>query len=605
MKNIKSIIISVLIVCSIITFSLTINGCGNGDKKVSTTDLEDASVGKADTTSAVNGDWLIIRELADAEKLNPIVTNDASASEIDSYIFENLNNLDQETFELIPMIAEIPTVSDDHLSYTYKIKKNVTFSDGHPLTGEDVVFTMKAIKNPLADDAALRNYFEYVIRVDLVNGDPYTVKFTMSKPYWRALYSNGLVQVCPKHILDPQGLTDKISWEELVDFKTAEKDPNVKTFADFLNSQEVSRESKYVVGTGPYVLESWKTGQAVTLKRNPVYWDKAHTPAYTDKIIFKTIQDNSASVVSAKNKEVDAMYVVAPIDFYKNLANAEEFDLVKAKPSEPTYTYLAWNEVNPLFQDNKVRMALSYCVDRKTIIDKILYGDAVPIQSHVYFKNKKLLNSDLPEIPFDIEKAKQLLAEAGWKDSDGDGVLDKVVNGKKMDFKFTFLTIPNPVRQQILLVVIDALKKVGIQAELQQIEWSVYLDKTKKHEFDATYSAWQLGVAPEDPYQIWHSSQSEGEGSNYISFKNPQSDSLIEAYRNEFDEAKRIDILKKWQKLLYDQQPYTFLWSSKSRYVYNKRFKNARWYSKSPSPTYNEWWVPKNLQKYTQNSQAD
>jgi ABC-type transport system substrate-binding protein len=112
--------------------------------------------------------------------------------------------------------------------------------------------------------------------------------------------------------------------------------------------------------------------------------------------------------------------------------------------------------------------------------------------------------------------------------------------------------------------------------------------------------AWTSSVLPPDPYQIWHSSQAEGEGSNFISFKNQRSDSLIELYRNEFDENKRIEIIKQWQKLIYDEQPYTFLWSTKARYVFSDRFKNARWYNKQPSPKFNEWWVPKATQKYTQ-----
>ncbi|MFI5144659.1 MAG: ABC transporter substrate-binding protein [Ignavibacteria bacterium] len=595
--------LSSILVLSFITI-LGLSSCGKNNKTTGDEKkLDDQSLAKVDTSGAVTGDWIIIRELADAQGLNPITTNDASADEIDSYVYETLNNVDQETFELIPLVADLPTVSDDHLTYTYHMKKNVYFSDGQPMTGEDVVFNMKAIKNPFVDDAALRNYFEMVKKVEVDPSDPYTVRIIMSRPYWRALYSNGSFRICPKHVLDPQGLTDKMSWDELTDMKSAKNNPSIQKFADFINSQEVSRENKYVLGSGPYMLESWKTGQAITIKRNPKYWDATHTPAYSDKIIFKTIQDNSASVVSAKNKEIDAMFVISPVDFYKNLENAEQFDLIKAKPIEPTYTYLAWNEVSPLFKDAKVRMALSYCVDRKDIIDKVLYGDAVPIQSHIYFKNAKLLNTDLPPIPFDLEKAKQLLSEAGWKDSDGDGVLDKVIDGKKTDFKFTFLILNNPIRKQVLLVVIDALKKVGIRADLQELEWSVYLDKTKKHEYEATYGAWQLSVTPEDPYQIWHSSQAQGEGSNYISFINAQSDSLIEAYRNEFDENKRVDLIKRWQKLIYEQQPYTFLWSSKSRYIYNSRYKNARWYSKSPSPTYNEWWVPKGSQKYTPNSQ--
>jgi peptide/nickel transport system substrate-binding protein len=536
--------------------------------------------------------------MADAEKLNPIVTNDASAEEIYILIYEALNNFNYEKFEIIPGIASLPEVSEDHLSYIYTLRKDVTFSDGKPLTGEDVIFTLKAIKNPFADDAALRNYFEKVKKAELVDGDPYKVRFVMAEPYWRAIYTLGDFSICPKHILDPDGLTNKYSWEELTDMKIAEKNPAIKQFGDFLNSQEVSREPKYVVGSGPYMLEKWETGQAITIKRNPKYWDKTAVGPFVSKIVFKVIQDAAASVVAAKNKEIDVMYVTTPVDFYVNLTNSEQYELERITPAEPTFSYIGWNHLNPLFADKKVRLALSHLVDRNTIIEKISYGQAVKIQSPIYFKDSKYLNKDLPEIKFDPEKAKQLLSEAGWKDSDGDGTLDKVIDGKKMDFKFTFLNNNNPVRRQTVLIVIDALKKVGIQADIQDLEWSVYLDKTKKHEFEATYAVWALSVVPSDPYQIFHSSQSKGEGSNYVSYNNPESDKLIEQYRSEFDDNKRIELIKKWQQVVYDDQVYTFLWSPKARYIYNVRFKNTRWYAKRNSPILSEWWVPQATQKF-------
>ncbi len=600
MKNRKlNLLLTVLILSS---SALIFISCGNGNKKTDTQTQTSADLPPVDTAGAVTGDWCIRREMADAQKLNPIVTNDASAEDVFTLIYQSLNDMNYETYELIPLIAPLPEVSDDHLSYTYKLRKDVKFSDGVPLTGEDVIFTMKAVKNVFADDAALRNYYESLDKVELVNNDPYTVVFKMNRPYWRALFSLGSIPICPKHVLDPEGLTDKYTWEETKDFKVAEKNPAMKKFADFLNSQEVSREPKYVLGSGPYKLEKWETGQAVTLARDKNYWaQNTIQPVYLDKIVFKIIQDNSASIVAAKNKEVDMMYVISPQDFYKNLENPEQFDLVKITPSEPVYSYIGWNLNSPLFNDKRVRMALSHLIDRKTIMDKILFGQGTLIQSHVFYKDKKYLNADLPEIPYDPEKAKQLLDEAGWRDSDGDGVLDKIVNGKKMDFKFTFLNNNNPVRKQTLLVIIDGLKKVGIQADLQDLEWSVYLDKTKKHEFDATLAAWQLGVTPPDPYQIWHSSQAKGEGSNYVSFINKESDSLLEAFRVEFDETKRIEMIKKWQKLIYDEQPYTFLWSPKSRYIYNARFKNTRFYNRGSSPIVSEWWVPKGTQKYSAN----
>jgi len=584
----------------LIFIMILVAACGKKDDKTNVDQTGVNKVSAVDTSGAITGDWVVIRDLSDPDKLNPVVSTTANADEIESYIFESLLNQDRITYELYPSLADLPETAPDNLSYIFRLKKNVTFSDGKPLTGEDVIFTLKVIKNPFVDDAALRNYFDMISKAELVNGDPYTVKFSLSKPNWRGIWTLASFKIIAKHALDPQGLTDKMSFEDLKDFNTAARNPSINKFADFINSQEVSREAKYLIGSGPYIFEKWETGAGVTIKRNQNYWDAAHTPNYANKILFKTINDNSAALVAAKNKEVDAMYVIPPTDFYKNLENPDQFALLKAKPSEPAYTYIGWNNMNPLFSDKKVRMALSYLVDRKTIIDKILFGDAVPIQSHIFYQNKKLLNPDLPIIEFNLEKSKQILGEAGWKDTDGDGILDKVVNGKKMDFKFTFLINTNQVRKQIVLIIIDAMKKIGMQADLQELEWSVYVDKTKKHEFEATYASWTSPTSPPDPYQIWHSTQSQGEGSNYISFKNEESDKIIEAYREEMDEAKRIELIKRWQKLIYDEQPYTFLWSPTARYIYDKRFKNTRWYSYQPSPAYNEWWVPKTTQKYTQ-----
>lgn len=596
----KTIKLSVLI-CTLLAFVL-ITGCGN-KKDGQTTDKKKGmdDIGELDTTGAITGDWIIKREMADAEKLNPVVTNDASAEEIYTLIYEPLGGQDPITYEIIPGLASIPEVSPDLMTYTFKMNKNAKFSDGKPLTGEDVIFTLKATKNPFADNAASRNYYESVKSAELVNGDPYVVKFNMREPYWRAIYSLLSIYVIPKHVLDPEGLTDKYTFDECADFKVAEKNPAIKKFADFLNSQEVSREAKYLIGSGPYMFEKWETGQAITLKRSPNYWGlKEIGPNYPEKLVFKIIQDNAASVVAAKNKEIDLMFVISPKDFYKELENADQFDLVRVTPSEPAYSYIGWNNKNPLFADKKVRMALSHLIDRNTIIEKIMYGQGTKIQSPVYYKFDKLINKDLQEIPYDVEKAKKMLEEAGWKDSDGNGILDKVIDGKKTEFKFTFLNNSNPTRRQVLLVIVDALKKAGIVAEIQDLEWSVYLDKTKKHEFDATIASWANPTIPIDPYQIFHSSQSKGEGSNYVSYNSPEADKLMEDYRKELDENKRTDIIKKFQQVVYDDQPYTFLWSPKSRYVYNKRFNNARFYSKRNSPNLNEWWVPKDRQKFSQ-----
>ncbi len=599
MKKINYLPIVFLIVISIIAGSCgrkKDNTAANENAKFSLTELAPSDVKDAQT-----GDWIIKQEMSDAEKLNPTVTNDASATGIYTYIFEPLLDVDRVTYELKPVIAKsVPVISDDHLTYTFDLREDVTFSDGKPLTGEDVIFTIKTVLNPFTDAQALRNYFADFKSAELVNGNKYKISITMSKPYFKTVYTIGNVSITPKHILDPDNMNDKFTWEELL---AAQKDlepkkhPEMQKYADFLNSPEVSRDSKYVVGSGPYKLDKWITGQSITLSRNDSYWNKKEIPNFPNKLVFKTIQDQNAAVVAAKNKETDYMFVIQPIDFVENVKNPEQFNLKKSLVTEPTYTFIAWNNKNPLFADKKVRWALSYAVDRQSIINNIVYGMGTAVQSPVFIKSK-YYNNDLKVIPYDPEKAKQLLTEAGWKDTDGDGILDKVIDGKKTDFKFTFINNNNPKRKKVMLIVIENLKQLGIQADLQEYEWSVFLDKTKKHQFDACYSAWQLSVTPEDPYQIWHSSQSQGEGSNFISYINPESDKLLEQNRVEFDDNKRMEILKQWQKIIYDDQPTTFLWSEPSRYLYSDRFKNTRWYAYPDSPLLNEWWTPVASQRY-------
>jgi peptide/nickel transport system substrate-binding protein len=576
--------------------------CGKENRQTQTTS-GDYSMPPVDTIGAVTGDWIIQRELADPQSLNPITLQDATGREFSYYIFERLMwAADRTTYDVIPWLADsLPQESEDHLTYIFMLKKNITFSNGKPLTGDDIIFTFKAVMNPLVDAAQLRNYVENVKKVELVNADRYTIKFSLSKKYFRSVLAIADIQILSKEVVDPEGLTDKYTWEECSDINTAKKNPAIQKFADFFNSEEMNRSPKYLIGSGPYIFERWETGQFVHFRRNPNYWNRKGVfgTVYPEKIVIRVIQDQSAAVVAAKNKEIDLMYVVKPADFVKELADPERFSMKKAQPYEPVFTYIGWNINSPLFSDKRVRWALSYLVDRKTIIDRIQFGLAVPIQSPVYFEDKKHFNPDLPEIPYDVEKAKQLLKDAGWTDSNGDGILDKEVNGNRIDFKFFFLNNTNVARRQALLVITDALRKAGIISDVQDLEWSVFLQKLKKHEFDAFMGAWVLSDWPPDQYQLFHSSQSKNEGSNYVSYSNPEADKLMEEYRIEFNESKRIEIMKKLQEILYDDQAYTFLWTPNAKYVYGERYKNVRWYP-TPITSYQatEWWVPVNSRKY-------
>jgi peptide/nickel transport system substrate-binding protein len=549
------------------------------------------------------GDWVVEWELSDEDNLNPLLTQSANAQYIDAQIYEALLTTDIETLEEIPWIADtLPTLSDDHLHYTFHIRKGVTFSDGHPVTGEDFIFAFKAIKNPLMlGNAQLRNYFKSVHDAELVNGDIYTLRFNLTEPYFQGnVWVGENVSAMPKHIWDPQGLTDRISWSDLNDIKQAKKNPAVREFAAWFEDPTKFRDPKYNVGSGPYVFKEWITNEHITLERNRSYWNSAHKygTAYPDKLVYKVITDMNAAVTALKNEEVDFLPTIQRSLFVRQIDTANQNrNLAKVDYLTPNYYYLGWNQLRPIFKNRDTRWALSYLVDRKTISEKVYYGYTENIQSSVFVKRPEY-NRDLPEIGYDPVKADSLLAAAGWKDSDGDGILDNVIDGKKTPFAFTMLIWGNPSVKQLSLILSEEYRKHGIKMEIQEIEWSVYLSSTRSHNFDATPGNLQINPSEGDMYQAWHSSQATENGSNNISFMNHEVDSLIESIRREFDVSKRKEMFLRIQKIIYDEQPMTFLFSLRFTGAYNKRFHGVKFYA--PRPGYNLafWWSPAGRHKY-------
>ena len=258
---------------SFITILLIIN-CGDESKNT------DWGIDSSNLPPNENkGDWIILHELGDPDKLHPIVSTGASSTYIESMIFQTLMETDNETLELVPVLADgFPEISDDRLSYTYKIRKDAYFSDGTPITGESFIFSLKAIKNPFSDSAPSRNYYKDVQKAELVNGDPYKIKFTCSDVYFKHdLFIGSNLYAFPKHIYDPNGYMDEYTFSELdkLLLDSEEKDAIEfnKTpaflFAEYFNSTEVGRNP---IGSGPYLFKSWVTDDRITLERNHDYW---------------------------------------------------------------------------------------------------------------------------------------------------------------------------------------------------------------------------------------------------------------------------------------------------------------------------------------------
>ncbi|MFI5264498.1 MAG: ABC transporter substrate-binding protein [Candidatus Kapaibacterium sp.] len=549
--------------------------------------------------------------LNELERLNPQNSTGEDETYVEEFVFERLLRMDPVTMQMnVPWLAEsMPVESADHMTYDFTLRKGVKFADGSELTGADVIFSLKSLKNPLNTySAQKRTYVDNIHSCELIDGDPYRVRFTMWKAYFltKEQAFGDVLYILPKHIWDPKGLTDQYSWDDIAAIIEKSKNldaldsakmakmatnPAMKEFADWMITPALGREAKYIQGSGPYKLTEWRTNDRIILNRNPYYTNRGNSPlgiVYPDTLIYKLIADWNAAVTAVKSRDIDVIHFLQAPYFVKIDTNTQPF-IKKSTYPLGAFQLINWNLQKPYFSDVKVRWALAHLIDRKTIIQKVFFGLAEPTQSPVAFWRKEY-NKDLPEISYDPDLAKRMLDSAGWKDHDGDGWLDKEINGKLVPFKFAFTTnAGNEVRKQVLLIIAEAMRKVGIDADVQTTEWSIYLDRCRDHAFDAAYGAWQADPYETDNYQLYHSSQAKNRGSNYSGYASPVADRLLSDIRSEFDESKRMDLQREFQKVFYEDQANCILWVLDNPMVHVDRFDYVS--VNSYRPGFNQsWW---------------
>jgi peptide/nickel transport system substrate-binding protein len=571
---------------------LLLLGCGD-KTEVRVSDATPAADAK-DAGAPVTGDWLVIHSLSDPEQLNPLTSNDASSSEVLGFVFESLLTREPRTLELKPLVATArPEISQDKLTYTFKIRKDVRFQDGRPLTGEDVLFSVKAIKCPFVNAPFLRVYFNSLIDAELI--DPHTVRFVTKEPYFLNESVLGGILLMPRHYYDPENLLQRLTVRDLT--RDPEKLPSeAKKFADQFNRNF----NRNPLGSGPYKFGVWKTGREIELLRDLNYWGNGKESIdqpHLDRLKFRVVNNMDAALVRLKSGSLDFMEALQPVQVVRG-TNSERFnrEFKKYEYYAPTYTYIGWNNEHPIFRDKRVRQAMTYLTDRKQIVKSVLFGLGEVVDSHIYFFRPEY-DKSLKSYPFDPQKALALLKEAGWRDSDGDGVLDKVIDGKKVPLRFEIkVNSGNAVRKSVALVLLDELKKHGIAASVRELDWTIFLNDVKNHQFDAVVLGWQMSTTEPDAYQVWHSSQAANKGSNAISYKNARVDEILEAYRREFDPQKRIQMYKEFQEIIHDEQPYTFLYVGKRVSAVHRRFQGVEVFPDGLRPI--DWWVPVARQKY-------
>ncbi len=549
------------------------------------------------------GDWMVRHMLSDPQNLNPYTSNDAGSSQVLGHIFETLLYAENEPpYQLKGKLAvSYPKISEDRLSYTFNLRENLKFADGKALTAHDVLFSMKVILNPRVLAPHLRNYYSSVRDVEI--SSDYEITFHCHEPYFLNDVSLGSFEIIPRHFYDVEKLMDEVPISSLIDGSWSSGPHNtlIERFADQFN-QNFNRK---LMGSGSYLIENLDrdlvTMQKIVLTRNKDYWGVGNKdiPAsgYLEKIIFKIINNTDAAFIELTNGNLD-YHSLRPLEF-KEKSWSKDFNdsFLKAVKYSNGYTYIGWNNIDPLFEDSRVRQAMTHLTDREGMVANLLFGLAESVEGPIS-NFRQEYNQDLKPYGYDIDRALNLLDEAGWSDSDNDGILDKVVDGQLISFEFEILiNSGNQIRKDVALSLQAELSEIGIDCQVRELDWSIFLQRVKNKDFSAMILGWGSSVvfAP-DLYQVWHSSQAEDQGSNAISFKNSEVDAILEDYRKEFSEIRRIEMYGRLQEIIHNQQPYTFLWKSRSAQAYSRRFSGVNWYPSGADLL--EWWVDEDDQRY-------
>ena len=505
----------------------------------------------------VHGDTMISGMIGDASNLLPVLSSDSASSEVSELVYNGLVRYDKN-LKLEGELAESWEISPDNLTITFHLRPGVKWHDGAPFTAEDVLFTYQLLVDPLVPTAYADRY-KLVTRAEVL--DPLTFRVQYAKPLASALISWGF-SIHPRHLLAGQDLS---------------KSPLASA----------------PVGTGPYLFKEWKRGEKMVLEANSDYWEGA---PYIDRVVYRVIPDESTMFLELQAGGVDQMGLT-PLQYARQTDTAA-FRRQFSKYRYPSfaYTYLGYNLKNPLFQDKRVRQALSHAINKQELIDGVLLGLGQEATGP-YKPGTWPDNPNVKKYPFDPQFAKNLLAEAGWSDRNGDGIVDK--DGRPL--AFTIVTNQgNEARIKSAEIIQRRLHDVGVDVKIRVIEWASFLKEfINPGKFEATILGWTVPIDP-DSYNVWHSSKTRPGELNFIGFKNVEVDTLLEKGRETLDEAQRKKYYDRFQEILAEEQPYTFLYVPDALPVVATRFKGIEPAAAGIMHNFIKWHVPQDEWKYAQ-----
>lgn len=528
-------------------FVLTLVSCGK--KSIDSTDYNKPYPSQ-------EGGTLIDATIGEPSGLISMIAGESASSAVTANIFNKLLKYDKN-LDLQGELAESWQVSADQKTITFKLKPNLKWADGQPLTSADVLWTWHAV----IDDKTGSPYAsDYQLVKKAETPDPLTFRITYEQPFAPAFESWAGLQILPKHLLEGQDL-------------------HTTAFA------------RNPVGSSYYKLDSWTHGENLKLSRN---LSSVLGQAKIDKLVTRIIPDNSAQFLELMADNIDSM-ALDPIKYSRIIPARPELQkkLALYKELGNSYTYMGFNLKHKPFDDRRVRLAINYAIDKQEIIDGVYLGLGINIASP-YKPGTRWSNPTLQPYPYDPAKARALLKEAGFVMS-SQGILER--DGKP--FSFEIVTNQNKEREKSAVLIQRRLKEVGIDVQIRAIEWASFISRfIKTGDFDVVVLGWGLGLDP-DQYSIWHSSQQAPGQFNFIGYNNPVADKLLEQGRLELNPDKRMKIYHEFSKVLLEDSPIVYLSAGYGLSAIHKRVKGID----SPAPpagigwNTETWYIPEPLRR--------
>lgn len=502
------------------------------------------------------GDVLVQGTIADPAILNPVLASDSASSDVTGLVFNSLLRYDQD-LNLEGELAESWEISPDGKIVTFKLKRGVKWHDGRPLTARDIAFTLGRFMDPKVM-TAYRSNFEYIERAEAL--DDHTFRAWYRTPFAPSLEKLGGMPVLPRHLLSGRDINK----------------------ADDFNFRPV--------GSGPYKFLSWKRAESVILQANPEYFEGR---PYLNRVVFRVIPDMAVQMLELQNGGLDLMNLTP--NQYAGEGNKPEFArrFNKYRYVSNQYTYLGFNLQKDMFRDLRFRQAIAHAIDKEALVKGVLEGLGV-VSTGPFTPSSWAFNPDVKPVPYDPLKARELLVAAGYRYAK-DGTLTR--NGRPVEF--TLLTNQgNRTREQSATIIQAQLKTVGIKVNIRIIAWSTFLSEfIDKRKFDAVLMGWSLARDP-DLFSIWHSSQTGEHEFNFVSYKNPEVDRLLERGRTTFSRDRRTQIYQRVHELIAADLPYVFLYVPDSLPAVHRRVQGIKPALAGIGYNFIRWFVPEGFQKY-------